>query len=230
MASRSLILRHPSAGLLFVQLLGILLYPLMDSPAQRTLFGVFGLVVLGAALYVVRRGPWLTGLAVALALPVIVLSIYQAIDPSPGRNAIAAGLEAAFYFYATGSLISYMLQDQVASRDELYAAGATFTLLAWAFAYVYTVCETVAPGSFTAITGSTEARTWMELLFLSFTSLSGVGLGDIIPVTPMARALVMLEEFSGVMYLALVVSRLIGLAVVARRSQMAAQKDTALME
>jgi hypothetical protein len=69
---------NPSAGLLFVQLHGILLYPLMDSPAQRSLFGVFGLVVLGAALYVVRRGPWLTGLAVALALPVIVLSIIQA--------------------------------------------------------------------------------------------------------------------------------------------------------
>jgi hypothetical protein len=210
--------RNPSAGLLFVQLLGILLYPFMDSPAQRSLFGVFGLIVLGAALYVVRRGPWLTGLGVAIALPVIVLSIYQGLDPDPTRLAIAAGLEAAFYFYATGSLIAYMLQDQVASRDELYAAGATFTLLAWAYAYVYTVCETIQPGSFTALAGTTEARTWMELLFLSFTSLSGVGLGDIIPTTPMARALVMLEEFTGVMYLALVVSRLIGLAVVARRS------------
>ena len=219
MASRSLILRNPSAGLLIVQLLGILLYPFMDSPAQRALFGVFGLVVLGAALYVVRRGPWLTGLAVALALPVIVLSILQVIDPHPVRLAIASGLEAAFYFYATGSLISYMLQDQFATRDELFAAGATFTLLAWGFAYVYTVCEIVAPGSFTALTGATDARTWMELLFLSFTSLSGVGLGDIIPVTPMARALVMLEEFSGVMYIALVVSRLIGLAVVSRRSR-----------
>ena len=87
MASRSLILRNPSAALLFVQLLGVLLYPLMDSPAQRSLFGVFGVVVLGAALYVVRRGPWLTGLAVAIALPVIVLSIYQVIDPNPVRLA-----------------------------------------------------------------------------------------------------------------------------------------------
>ena len=60
------------------------------------------------------------------------------------------------------------------------------------------------------------ARTWMELLFLSFTILSGVGLGDIVPVTPMARALVMIEEFAGVMYLALVVSRLIALSVTKR--------------
>jgi hypothetical protein len=194
--------RHPSAGLLFVQLLGILLYPLMDSPAQQALFGAFGLIVLGAALYVVRRGPWLTGVAVVLALPIVALSIHQALDPGPQRMAITAALEALFYFYATGSLIAYMLQDQVASRDELFAAGATFTLLAWAFAYAYTVCQALIPGSFGA------NRNWMELLFLSFTTLSGVGLGDIIPLTPMARALVMLEQ---------VVSRLIALAAAARR-------------
>ena len=212
-------IRHPSAGLLFVQVLGIVLYPLMDTPGQRALFGAFGLIVLGAALYVVRRGPWLTGLAFVLALPVVVLSIMQALDPDPRLMAITAALEAIFYFYATGSLIAYMLQDQFASADELFAAGATFTLLAWAFAYVYTVCQVLIPGSFGAIAGPADTRTWMELLFLSFTTLSGVGLGDILPVTPMARALVMLEEFSGVMYISLVVSRLIGLAVVARRDR-----------
>jgi hypothetical protein len=51
----------------------------------------------------------------------------------------------------------------------------------------------------------------MELLFMSFSILSGVGLSDIIPATPPARALVMLEMFAGVMYIAIVVSRLIGL-------------------
>jgi hypothetical protein len=35
----------------------------------------------------------------------------------------------------------------------------------------------------------------------------------------MARALVMIEEFSGVMYLALVVSRLIALSVTARAAR-----------
>jgi hypothetical protein len=59
----------------------------------------------------------------------------------------------------------------------------------------------------------------MELLFLSFTVLSGVGLGDILPVTPGGRALVMLEEFAGVMYIALVVSRLIGLTIVRARDR-----------
>jgi hypothetical protein len=151
-----------------------------------------------------------------LALPVVVLSTWLAFDFDPRRQALAAALSAAFYFYATGSLIAYMLEDEFATADELFATGATFTLLAWAFAYVYLVCQILLPGSFGALVGSGNPRTWMELLFLSFTTLSGVGLGDIVPLLPMARALVMLEEFSGVMYLALVVSRLIARSVTTR--------------
>ena len=96
--------KHPSAVLLFVQILGILLYPLMeDTSAERALFGVFGLLVLGAALYVVKRGPWLTLVAVVIAVPVVVLSIWLAFDFGPRRMVLLAVLEAAFYFYAAGS-------------------------------------------------------------------------------------------------------------------------------
>lgn len=200
--------KHPSATLLFVQILSILLYPLMgEKSPERALFGVIGLLVLGAALYVVKRGPWLTWFAIMLALPVVGLSIWLAFHFDHRRMVIMAALEAVFYFYAAGSLIAYMLEDEFATVDELFAAGATFTLLAWAFAYVYVVCQALLPSSFGALAGSAEPRTWMELLFLSFTTLSGVGLGDIVPLLPMARALVMIEEFSGVMYLALLVSR-----------------------
>ena len=121
--------KHPSATLLFVQILGILVYPLMkDTSAERALFGVIGLLVLGAALYVVKRGPWLTGFAVVLALPVVVLSFWLAFHFDRRGMIIMAALEAVFYFYATGSLIAYMLEDEFASVDELFAAGATFTL------------------------------------------------------------------------------------------------------
>lgn len=211
--------RNPSAWLLAVQLLGFLLYPLMEtSPSSRALFGAFGLVVLGVALWVVRRSPWLTWLGLLLALPVVVLSVIIAVSPRPELVVWSAALESLFYFYATGSLIAYMLQDWEVTTDEFFAAGATFTLLAWAFAYAYVVCEAVFPGSFAAAGNATAARTWMELLYLSVAVLSSVGLSDIVPVTPMARAIVMLESFAGIMYIALVVSHLIGMTRTARRN------------
>lgn len=51
------------------------------------------------------------------------------------------------------------------------------------------------------------------MLFLSFALMSSTGIGDVIPITVHARALASLEMFVGVMYIALVVSRLIGLSV-----------------
>jgi hypothetical protein len=38
-----------------------------------------------------------------------------------------------------------------------------------------------------------------------------------VPAAPMARSLVMLEAVAGIMYIALVVSRLIGLTLIGRR-------------
>ena len=209
--------RHPSAGLLFVQLAGLLLYPWMErSPQGRALFGAFGLLVLGLVLWVIRRTAWLNWVAALLAAPVIVLAGISLVDPRPGFSIAIAALEAAVYFYAAGSLITYMLQDLVATTDELFAAGATFTLLAWAFAYVYVVHQAVSPGSYAGPPDPQAARTWMELLYLSVIVLSSVGLSDVLPATPMARGIVMLEALTGVMYIALVVSRLIGLIAVKR--------------
>ena len=206
--------RNPSAGLLLVQLSGLVLYPLMEaSPRGRALFGAFGLLVLGLALRVVKRSPALTWVGVVLAVVVVGLALFNVIAPHPGLQAARALLSSAFYFYATVSLIAYMLQDWVATTDDLFAAGATFTLMAWAFAYAYMACQAAIPGSFG------PPRSWLELLFLSVAVLSSVGLSDILPALPMARGIVMLESFAGVMYIALVVSRLMSLTMLARKER-----------
>jgi hypothetical protein len=89
---------------------------------------------------------------------VVVLSIWLASTSISAGRPSWPSLSALFYFYATGSLIAYMLEDEFASADELFAAGATFTLLAWAFAYVYLVCQILLPGSFGAVAGSGSPR------------------------------------------------------------------------
>ena len=86
------------------------------------------------------------------------------------------------------------------------------------FASVYFVCQEWNPGSFSGLEPERD-RTWVELLFLSFTNLSAAGSGDVFPVGAPARVLVMLEQFAGVGYIATVVSRLIGLTLVARTSK-----------
>jgi hypothetical protein len=210
--------KEPSAVLLAAQLAGVLLYPFMEgSDAGRALFSVFGIAILGLVVLAVRDSPGLTWVGVLLAIPATVLLLMQAVTGDDGLLPYSSALEAALYLYAAGALVAYMLADHEITRDELFAVGATFTLVAWAFAYVYTVCQAIVPGSFTAAVDPAGERSWMELLFLSFTTLSSTGLGDVIPVKPFARALVMIQQLAGLAYVAMVVSRLVGLTVMHRR-------------
>jgi hypothetical protein len=207
--------RHPSAFLLAAQLLSLLLYPSMDDTASgRLLFGAVALVVVPLAVWVVNRSPSVRWVAWLLAIPAMLLTVAGVLFDRPGLLPFSATLEAALYFYAAGGLIAYMLHDHDVSADELFAAGATFTLLAWGFAYAYFVCQVWYPGSFTGMVEPERPRQWMELLFLSFTNLSATGSGDIMPVSSPARVLVMFEQFAGVGYIATVVSRLIGLTII----------------
>ena len=206
--------RHPSAFLLAAQLLSLLIYPLIDDSAGgRVLFGAVALVVVPLAVWVVSRSSFVNTVAWLLAIPAMVLTVLAVAFDNDALLPFSALLEAALYFYAAASLISYMLHDHKVTADELFAAAATFTLLAWGFAYLYFVCQAWYPGSFTGFEPERQ-RTWMELLFYSFTNLSATGLGDVLPVSAPARVLTMLEQFAGVGYIATVVSRLIGLTIV----------------
>ena len=209
--------QEPSAILLAAQLAGVLLDPFMeDSGAGRALFSLLGIAILGLVLLAVRSSPAWTWFGVLLAIPAGVLLVIQAITGSDDLLPYSSAFEAVLYFYAAGALIAYMLADHEVSRDELFAVGATFTLVAWAFAYSFTVLQAIEPGSFTAAVDPTGERTWTELLFLSFTTLSSTGLSDVIPVKPFARSVVMLEQLAGVAYIAMVVSRLVSLTVLRR--------------
>jgi hypothetical protein len=213
----SLLRREPSAVLFAAQLAGVLLYPFMEgNGAGRALFSLFGIAILGLVVLAVRSSPGLIWVAVLFAVPASVLLLIQAITGDDTLLPYSSALEAVLYFYAAGSLIAYMLADHYITRDELFAVGATFTLVAWAFAYTYIVCQAIEPDSFIAAKESGAPRTWMELLFLSFTTLSSTGLSDVTPVKPFARSLVMIEQLAGLAYVAMVVSRLVGLMVMRR--------------
>jgi hypothetical protein len=207
--------RHPSGWLLAAQLFAVLLYPFLDgSSGGRVIFVLFGNLVLALVLWVVIRSPVVNWASWFFAAPAVGLSLISLVMDSPQLRHVSHLLEAIVYLYAATGLIFYMLSDYRVTFDEILAAGATFTLLAWGFAFCYSACQGWLPGSFTIPVGAAESRTWMELLFMSFSILSGVGLSDITPVHPFARALVMLEMFCGVMYIAVVVSRLIALTTI----------------
>lgn len=209
---------YPYACLVAVQLLSVIFYGFMsDSTLSRLIFSCFGLVVPLLALLVVVRSPAATWFATLLVVPSILMTLIAGFVGYSYLLLWAHALESVMYFYSAIALIMYMYSDDVVTLDELFAAGATFTLLVWGFALAYSVCQQVYPQSLTALIDADANRQWMELLFMSFSIQSGTGMGDVMPIAKEARVIGIFQMFSAVMFLAIIVSRLAALAVQPKR-------------
>lgn len=208
------VLRHPSAVLLLAQLLAVLAYPfLASSRGGSAMLGVISMVAVGLALRVVRNTPALTYIAVGLGVPAAVMTLLEAFVPNADWVVLASALlHAPFYLYVFHGTIRYVFHDDSVTTDELYAIGAAFTVLAWGFAYIYLAVEIVWPGSIQPLSAGGPTR-FFDLLFFSFTNLTSVGLSDILPVGSHARSVVMVEQVGGVLYVAIIISRLVTMTV-----------------
>lgn len=203
--------KHPCAVLLAGQLLAVLAYPFLgDNALGRGALGLLGMILVLAAIWAVRFTPVLVWVAVVIGLPALVFTVLEAALPDTGWIVlVSALLHAPFYFYVSWAMVRHLYADDRVSVDELFATGAAFTVVAWGFAYLYSAIQVVWPGSFVGPGG--DHQSWFELLFLSFTNLTSVGLSDIVPSSDHARSVLMVQQVTGVLYVALVVARLVGL-------------------
>ena len=206
--------RTPSAVLLLLQLLMLVTAPLLSQTGSaHAVSWVMGAMALFLVALIIRDSPVFNAIGFILVGLALTLSALVAWAGLEHLTMWANLVEAAAYFYAAMGLVWYMLDDHEVTRDELFAAAVVFTLMAWGFAFLYSVCQTIYPHSFIAAVNADAPRTWLELLFFSISIMSSTGLSDIVPIASVARVLVAFEMFAGVMYLALVVSRLVGMAV-----------------
>jgi hypothetical protein len=198
----------------------LVVFPLVErSGLGRWLLNLLVVGGIISSIHRVQAAP--RGVFVLAGLGVLALTgqlLHQA-DLWRSAALVSATSQAAFYAGAALFMSAYMLRDAEATIDELYAAAAAFLLLALAWASAYWCIEHVRPGAFSITHPSVpDRKTWFEFLYLSMTTLSTTGYGDIGPVSTSARVAVMIEQFVGVMYVALVISRLAGFAGRRRRT------------
>jgi hypothetical protein len=66
--------------------------------------------------------------------------------------------------------------------------------------------------------GADDTRGFATLLYFSFTTLTTLGYGDIVPVSPSARLLTSFEAVAGQLYVAIFIARLVSLHASQRTS------------
>jgi hypothetical protein len=205
----------PNAWLLLALVLQVLAYPFLDNYyGGRAVIAVFDLAILALALRASRASGHETRLGYVLVVPAMVLHVTEALSPgAPGVYAASLAAQALFHAFVVICLLRYMLQDEIMTRDELFAAAGLYVLMAFVFAYLYALVEHWQPGAFVINPANNPLGMvrWWDLLYFSFTCLTSVGFGEITPASDHARSVVMVQQMLGVLYFALVVSRLVTL-------------------
>ena len=110
-----------------------------------------------------------------------------------------------------------VIAHQQVTRQTVIGAVCGYLLIGFLFAFVFAVITYLNPGAVTVSGRQLDAeyvanvsRRLSELMYFSFITLTTVGYGDIVPVSPIARSTAILEALSGQLYLAAFVARLIG--------------------
>jgi hypothetical protein len=128
-----------------------------------------------------------------------------------------ASLNAVSFLFAalTVAFVAYLMfrslfEIKEVTTDVLWQAISIYLLLGLTWAFLFGFVSVVAPGSFQDNTFPDEAMSFQALVYYSFVTLATLGYGDILPVTQAARGLAILEVLMGVLYMAILISRLVG--------------------
>ena len=148
--------------------------------------------------------------AFTLSLPALIFFWFHAFWAASYIILISTGL---LYLYAIVLLVPYLIHSNKVTSEEIFGATSLYLLLGFLWATLFQVLEMVAPGSFyIAYEQNIDGvLNWSDFIFYSFTTLTTLGYGDITPITSHARSLSIIEAITGVIFIAAMLSRAIGI-------------------
>jgi voltage-gated potassium channel len=109
-------------------------------------------------------------------------------------------------------IIRQVLRAGPITSRRVQGSVALYLLLGVLWAVWYEIIELLQPGSF-ALTAQKYGDSLPQLAYFSFTTLTTLGFGDIVPVRSLARSLVMLEALVGQLFPVILIARLVTLEI-----------------
>jgi len=196
---------------LFIGLLVLLTTALLfdPTPRGRALLNAVNLLLDISAVAAIGRSRWSFIVATLLAIPAVLFQLHAFISDDASQLVYGWACNAALYAVTIGFLMRYVFQRDVITADKLWGAASGYLMLGALWAFGYAIVERVAPGSF-SVGGTVKTPEFSDLLYFSVTTLTSTGYGDIVPMLRQARALCVLEQLTGALFLAILIARVAG--------------------
>jgi voltage-gated potassium channel len=173
---------------------------------------LFSLVLLAGVVAVADRKRVMV-IAIVLAIPAIAGRWINHFRPDliPPAVFLVAGL--ILIAFVVGNLLLFVFRAPSVNTEVLCASISAYLMLGLMWTMAYWLVDQLTPGgafAFNTITGK-QSMKGFNAFYFSFITLSTVGYGDITPVSRIARWLAAMEAMTGLLYVAVLISRLVSL-------------------
>ena len=141
---------------------------------------------------------------IALSAIFLIMIWTDAAIDSTALLAITTLYSIVFYAYILQILFHYLLHLKNVGKETIFAAIAGYLLIGMAWSSLFVTTELLSPGSFSLTASSTD------MTYFSFTTLTTVGYGDIVPLSSIAKRFVSVEAVTGVLYCSIIMALIVG--------------------
>ena len=201
---------------LFISFLCLLLiYPFFEGEGLETLafLGIL-FIVLFSAVYAVEDGKrWHRLCALILAIGSFASNCWMLWGESFLGMLLAHFFLTAFFIFTIKVILSSIMHVKKVTGNILFGSINIYLLFGMLWAVLFSFISIIQPQAF--VVNLPHERigmlSWTQFIYYSFATLTTVGYGDIAPVTSHAQSLAILEAVTGVLYVAILIAKLIGL-------------------
>jgi hypothetical protein len=216
-------------GMLVSIVILIIFSPYIDRTYSGLIFMdiLFGIVIfLGFNAVLKERWKILFGIAV------LFIGLFFDLMSMNGTSSVkivfSSAMELVFLGFITVVMLSHIINAEHITVNEISGALCVYFLMGIMWALIYYMIEFTWPGSYSSlphlsipgeINFDTAMSIFSTLLYFSYITLTSVGYGDCAPLTIMSRGFSNIEAVIGQLYIAIIVSRLVGLFIMNRRAR-----------
>lgn len=223
---RSMRLRDIAGHKFFLLFLFLLSYLLLYSYKEHGGLGYFvfrGLAVAVTlmSVYAVSFRRSLVFLGLALAIPAVVEHVQIVRSDASALSILTSALTLAFDAFIIVVIFRRVFFHGDSDSETIFGALCIYLLVGLSFASIYRLVSAVQPHAF-YLDPQTNLRSIpnrFDLIYYSFGTMTSLGAAGITAVSDQARSLTVIEAIIGLLYLAVMISRLVGTYRASRRDE-----------
>lgn len=189
--------------------------PLREAGLPERIF--FDLIIVTLMIYgalAVDQSRMATVFVVVVVLVNAAVLVTGRIHPTRTFHELGSALTTLSVILYTRIVLLVMFRRGPVTWSRIQGAVCAYLLIGLAWGSAYELLEYLHPGSFHLVSAAEDIdQLTSKLTYFSFSTLTTVGFGDIIPLSPFARSLAIAEAIIGQLFPAILIGALVAMAM-----------------